>query len=447
MKKNDLIVLNITAMSSEGSGIGRYEGIAVFVPMTAIGDIAEVLILKVKSSCAFGKLVKIIAPSNERIENDCDAFLKCGGCVYRHISYSAECEIKQKKVEDAFLRIGGISLPSQPIEFLNKPERYRNKAQYPINEDCFCGFYANHSHRIIPHRDCYLQPEEFKAVSEIFSDFIKEKSLSIYNEETGRGLIRHLYIRKAEITGQIMVCIVINGGKLPNSNELVERLSNTLKESLKTVVLNINTEKTNVILGKKVVTLFGDGYIYDELCGIRVRLNALSFYQVNRSMAERLYQKVAEYAEAEGKTVLDLYCGAGTIGLSLARKAKKVIGVEIVPEAVRDAEFNAKLNEIDNARFICNDAASAAQKLKTEDEKPDVVILDPPRKGCSKELLHTVAEDFCPQRLVYVSCDPATLARDIKILGELGYDLKEYTPFDLFPRTHHVETVAYLNRR
>ncbi|MBR6743317.1 MAG: 23S rRNA (uracil(1939)-C(5))-methyltransferase RlmD [Clostridia bacterium] len=442
MEKNEIIVLTITAMSSEGSGIGRYDGMAVFVPMTAVGDTAEVLILKVKSNCAYGKLLRLITPSPDREENNCDVFSKCGGCVYRHISYSAECQIKQKKVEDAVYRIGGVYMPPQPICAPSKSERYRNKAQYPINEEGLCGFYAGHSHRIIPCEDCLLQPKEFAKISECFSASLRKRGLSIYNEQTGKGLIRHLYIRKAEATGQIMVCIVVNGDSLPFSEELVDSLKEILKDSLKTVVLNINKEKTNVILGKRLVAIFGDGYIYDELCGIKVRLSPLSFYQVNRSMAEKLYKKAAEYAEADGKTVLDLYCGAGAIGLSMAKKAKQIIGVEIIPDAVRDAEYNAELNQIKNARFICNDAANAASKLKEEGIKPDTVVLDPPRKGCSKELLITVAKDFCPERLVYVSCDPATLARDIKILSELGYELKEYTPFDLFPRTSHVETAA-----
>ncbi|MBO5908603.1 MAG: 23S rRNA (uracil(1939)-C(5))-methyltransferase RlmD, partial [Clostridia bacterium] len=296
MKKNDLIVLDITAMSSEGSGIGRYDGMAVFVPMTAVGDTAEVLILKVKSNCAYGKLLRLITPSPDREENACGTFSKCGGCVYRHISYSAECQIKQKKVEDAVYRIGGISIPPQPICAPSKSERYRNKAQYPINEDGLCGFYAGHSHRIIPCEDCLLQPKEFAKISECFSIFLRNKGLSIYNEQTGKGIIRHLYIRKAEATGQIMVCIVVNGDSLPFSEELVDNLKEILKDSLKTVVLNINKEKTNVILGKRLVAIFGDGYIYDELCGIKVRLSPLSFYQVNRSMAEKLYKKAAEYA-------------------------------------------------------------------------------------------------------------------------------------------------------
>ncbi len=444
MKKNEIIEIAITAMSSEGSGIGRYEGLAVFVPMTAIGDICKVKVLKVKSNCAFGKAEEIITPSPDRIAPDCPVFSKCGGCVYRHISYEAECKIKKQRVEDAVKRIGGVDMSAKELCF-GEDSRYRNKAQYPVAEDFTVGFYRNHSHDIIPSGDCALQPAVFKTASDIFTDFIRSKNLSVYNEETGRGLIRHLYLRLAHKTDELMVAVVINGNELPYSDGLVEELKTKIP-SLKTVVLNINKDKTNVILGKKCKTLYGDGHIFDILCGVKVRINPLSFYQVNRNMAERLYEKAREYAEPSGKRVLDLYCGAGTIGLSMAKEAKEIIGVEIIPEAVKDAEFNARNNEIENARFLCGDAAAAAVSLKNEGVKPDVVILDPPRKGCSEELLKTVSNDFAPERLVYVSCDPATLARDIKILSSLGYKLIEYTPFDLFPRTHHVETVALLVR-
>ncbi len=445
MKKNDLIELNITAMSSEGSGIGRYEGLAVFVPNTAVGDSCVVRILKVKSNCAFGKVESIITPSSDRKEIDCAAFPKCGGCVYRHISYEAEKRIKKQKVEDAVRRIGGASLAAETL-VAGEDCRYRNKAQYPVSKDYTVGFYRNHSHDIISSDDCALQPTLFRETTELFTQFISENNLSVYDEESGKGLIRHLYLRYAEVTDELMVAVVINGKELPNSGEFVSLLRENIGDRLKTVVLNINREKTNVILGEKCHTLFGEGHIFDILCGVRVRINPLSFYQVNRTMAEHLYEKAREYAAPEGKTVLDLYCGAGTIGLSMAKSAKSVIGVEIIPEAVKDAEFNAKNNGITNARFICSDAAKAALSLKNEGIKPDVVIVDPPRKGCSEELLATIANDFCPERLVYVSCDPATLARDIKILSPLGYELKEYTPFDLFPRTHHVETAALFLR-
>ncbi len=443
MTKNDIIKLDVTAMSSEGSGIGRYEGLAVFVPQAAIGDTLEVKILKVKSNCAFGKIERIISPSTDRIEPDCPVFSKCGGCVYRHISYASELKIKEQRVEDCVRRIGKLDMSPNKIVG-GEEQRYRNKAQYPVSDDFMVGFYANHSHRIIRSGDCRLQPEIFYDITELFCEFLKENNISVYNEEKGRGLVRHLYIRLAEKTGEIMVCVVINGESLPNSDMLISALREKIGVRLKTVVLNVNQAKTNVILGNKNKTLYGEGVIYDILCGVRVRINPLSFYQVNRKMAERLYDKAKEYAIPKDKVILDLYCGAGTIGLSMANEAKQIIGVEIIPEAVKDAEFNAEVNGISNARFVCADAAKAADSLKNEGISPDVVILDPPRKGCSEELIHTIAEDFAPERIVYVSCDPATLARDLSLFEALGYKLREYAPFDLFPRTAHVETVCSL---
>ena len=446
MKKNDIINLNIDAMSSLGSGIGRYEGLAVFVPLSAVGDTLKVKILKVKSNCAFGKIEEIIEPSKTRIESDCTVFSKCGGCVYRHISYNEELAIKQQSVEDAVKRIGKTNLSAMPIVSNNKTCGYRNKAQYPVAQDGSVGFFANHSHRIISSENCLLQPKEFARICEIFTFWVKTSGNTIYCEETGKGLIRHLYIRKGEVTGEIMVCLVINGEKVNAAQRLVDDLKAELGDALKTVVLNINKKKTNVILSEKCVNLYGDGYIYDILCGVKVRLNPLSFYQVNHDMAEQLYNKAAEYASCEGKTVLDLYCGAGTIGLSMANKAKNIIGVEIIPEAVEDAKFNAQNNNLANAQFICGDAKDAARTLADKNIKPDVVVVDPPRKGCSEELLCIIAKDFAPEKLVYVSCDPATLARDVNILSSLGYNLLEYTPFDLFPRTSHCECCALFGR-
>ncbi len=446
MQKNDIIDLNITAMSSEGSGIGRYEGLTVFVPMSAVGDELKVKILKVKSNCAYGKIEEIITPADNRVAPICDAFSKCGGCVYRHISYDEELRIKQQRVEDAIKRIGSVDLKSKPIISDKRTEGYRNKAQYPVSLDGRVGFFANHSHRIIPCDSCNLQPDEFDEISKLFTDWMCSTGNTAYNEETGKGLIRHLYIRKAVVTGQIMVCLVVSGDFVKGIEQFVSTLKDALKERLKTVVLNINKKQTNVILSDKCKNIYGDGYIYDILCGVKIRISPLSFYQVNHDMAELLYTKAKEYAQPKGKTVIDLYCGAGTIGLSMADGAKSIIGVEIIPEAIEDAKFNAANNNIKNAEFICGDAADAAKSLAKRKIKPDVVIVDPPRKGCSAELLDTIANSFSPETLVYVSCDPATLARDVKLLREQGYELKEYTPFDLFPRTSHVETVALLSR-
>ena len=444
MQKNDEIEIEITDMTDEGSGIGRYEGMAVFVPCTAVGDIARVLVLKVKKTYAYGKLLKLIDPSPDRAENDCPSFNRCGGCVYRHISYDAECRIKKTKVYEAVKRIGGVDLKPKELIGSDSPDRYRNKAQYPVAKDGALGFYAFHSHRIIPCGECALQPELFGKITSAVTDWIRENCISVYNEETHRGLLRHIYLRRAEKTGEIMAVAVINGESLPFADDFTERLLSVCGENLKSVQLNINRAKTNVILGDKCRVLYGGEYITDILCGVKVRLSPLSFYQVNRATAEKLYKKAAEYAEPEGKLILDLYCGAGTIGLSMAEKAERIIGVEIVPEAVEDAKFNAGLNGIENAEFICADAAEAAALLSGRGLKPEVVILDPPRKGCSAELITTVAEAFSPERVVYVSCDPATLARDIKLFTEKGYSLTEYTPVDMFPRTAHVECCAML---
>ncbi|MBE6750709.1 MAG: 23S rRNA (uracil(1939)-C(5))-methyltransferase RlmD [Ruminococcaceae bacterium] len=444
MKKNDEIILEITDITREGSGVGKYNDMVIFVPLTAIGDIARVKILKVKKSFCYGKAEEILTPSKDRITPDCDVFSKCGGCVYRHMAYSAECALKENQVYEVIKRIGKTDLKPNKIIGAEYTERYRNKAQFPISCDGKAGFYAFHSHRIIPCNNCLLQPEIFAAIVAVFEEWISDFGINIYDETAHTGLLRHIYIRLAEKTQEIMVTAVINGNSLPHSDQLVERLKNVCGSALKSVQLNINKTDTNVILGDKCKVLYGQEYITDILCGVRVRLSPLSFYQVNRTMAERLYEKAAEYAEPTNKTVLDLYCGAGTIGLSMAKRAKKIIGVEIVPEAVEDAKFNARLGSIQNAEFICADAADAAEKLAKSGISADVVIVDPPRKGCSEELIGTIAEKFSPERVVYVSCDPATLARDMEIFSHLGYTLKEYTPVDLFPRTAHVETVALL---
>lgn len=444
MKKNDIIELSIEAMSSEGSGIGRYNGLAVFVPLTAVGDKINAKIVKVKKNYAYGIVDEFLSFSEDRITADCDVFKRCGGCVYRHINYEAECKIKYDRVFDAVNRIGGNDLKPQPIISAENIMRYRNKAQYPVAENGECGFYATHSHRIISCDDCLLQPDEFKLATEFLKKFINQNGISVYNEQTNSGLIRHLYIRKAFATHELMAVLVINGKKLKNETEFTNGLLSVLGKNLKSVYLNINTKDTNVILGAECRLLYGREYITDTLCGVNFRISPLSFYQVNRVMAEKLYLKAAEYAKPKDKSVLDLYCGAGTIGLSVAKDAKSIIGVEIVPEAIEDAKINAEINNIQNARFICADAKEAARRLKEEKIKPDVVIVDPPRKGCDSEVINIIAKDFCPERVVYVSCDPATLARDLKIFDELGYKLKEYTPVDLFPRTSHVETVALL---
>lgn len=445
VNKNDEFNLKITGYTSEGGGVGKYEGQAIFVENTAVGDEILCHIIKAKKTYAIGKVIKIIKPAKVRIEPECEVFKMCGGCSFAHIKYDDELKSKEQKVKDAFERIGGLSPEFAPIIPSPETVRYRNKAQYPVKREngiLNIGFYAKKSHRVIDGGDCLLQPVEFTEIIEIFRKWINNNNITVYSETTNKGLLRHIYLRKAFATDEIMVCAVINGKTLPEAEQLLEQLKAI--NGFKTLVVNINRENTNVVLGNECYSVYGDGYITDILCGVKIKISPLSFYQVNRNGAERLYTKAAEYASLTGdEDILDLYCGTGTIGLSMADKVKSVIGVEIIPEAIEDARVNAELNNIKNARFICGDASEAAEKLKNEGITPQVIILDPPRKGCAEELLKTVAQ-IHPQKIVYVSCDPATLARDCARLLNLGYEVKEVTPVDMFPRTNHVESVALL---
>ena len=450
MKKNDLIPLTITSATAEGSGVGRTaDGMAVFVPLSAIGDELTVRVLKVKKTYAFGKIEDILTPSPARITPDCACFSQCGGCAWRHITYAEECRVKQQRVRDAVERVGGIQTVFRPMIACERTDRYRNKAQFPVGKDrdgkTQIGFYAFHSHRIIDCADCALQPEQFADVIRVTRDFVNTYDVSVYDESTGKGSLRHLYIRHAEVTDELMVCYVVNGGGLKHEDVLLQALRSQLP-NLKTVIFNSNREKTNVVLGSKNRVAFGDGFIEDVLCGKIFRISPFSFWQVNRAQAEKLYAKAREYAALTGREhVLDLYCGTGTIGLTMADSCASLIGVEIIADAVRDAEQNALRNGVKNARFLCADAPAAAEQLRQEGIAPDVVILDPPRKGCGEALVKTVAK-MSPSRVVYVSCDPATLARDLKYFAENGYQTAEVTPCDMFSRHAHVESVALLRR-
>ncbi len=449
MKKNDILAVTVDGMTAEGSGVAHPDGFAVFIKGAAVGDRVKTRIIKVNKKYAIGRIEEIVARSPDRCDNDCAAFPSCGGCAFRHISYEAECRIKRKRVQDAMTRIGGIDIAVSDIIAADDIDGYRNKAQYAVGGDkngVAIGFFAERSHRIVDCRSCRLQPSEFSEIIGLFEAFVEEKGISLYDETTGKGILRNIYIRRAEMTDEIMVCAVINADELPYSERLVELFKNALGDRLKTVVVNVNKEKTNVVLGQKCHAVYGDGYITDVLCGVKVRLNALSFYQVNRRMAERLYSIAGDLAECDEKVLLDLYCGAGTIGLSMAVRAKEVIGAEIIPQAVEDARFNAKQNGIDNARFFCGDAYQTARRLKEEGLRPQVVVVDPPRKGLEEGLPRFIADEFSPERVVYVSCDPATLARDCAAFEESGYTVSEVVPVDMFPRTHHVETVALLCR-
>lgn len=450
IKKNDIIELEITDISGQGSGIGRYDGMAVFVPLTAVGDKINARILKVKKNYAFAKIENIITPSESRIDSDCECFSKCGGCVFRHLSYDEELKIKQKRVSDALERIGKISdFKMNDIIGCESPNNYRNKSQIPFgkdkNGDVVMGFYGNHSHRIVGTGECMLHPTEFDDIVQIVKKWVTKYRIDVYNEFTHNGLLRHLYIRHARNTNELMVCLVINGNSVPHIEELIALLTD-YSENIKSIVLNINKEKTNVILGKKCKTVYGSDFITDILCGLRFNISPLSFYQVNRNQAERLYTIAAEYAALTGdEFLIDLYCGTGTIGLSMAKKAKKVLGVEIIPQAIENAKENTIMNGIENAEFICSDASAAAEKLTKDNTLPDVVIVDPPRKGCDSSVIDSICK-MSPKRVVYVSCDPETLARDLQIFEEKNYKVIKVTPVDMFPRTQHVETVVLMSR-
>lgn len=452
MNKNDIIRLEITDMTADGSGVGKTEKEVVFVPDTAIGDICDVRILKVKKNLCYGKIENIIEESKDRVDSVCKVSSRCGGCVYRHISYEAELKVKRKKVFDAVTRIGkvdGSKVKEIIGAFENQTDRYRNKAQIPVglnkNGEVEMGFYSRHSHRIAPCDDCLLSPLIFTQISETFKEFVTKYPHLIYNEEKHSGKIRHLYLRIGEKTGEVMVCVVVNGRNFSHQDELFNSITEKHSE-VKSIVINVNKAKTNVILGDENIVAFGKDSISDILCGLSFELSPLAFYQVNRTQAERLYEKAREYAQLNGDDVLiDLYCGTGTIGLSMAKDCKKLIGVEIIDKAIENAKKNAENNGIKNARFICGDATEAAEKLKKEGIIPDVIVVDPPRKGLTPELINTIVE-MMPKRVVYVSCDPATLGRDLKQFEDMKYSVKEITPIDLFPRTSHCESVALIEK-
>lgn len=449
VRKNDIVELDITAMSSDGSGIGRLGDLVVFVPNTAVGDVARVRIVKVLKSYAFGRVEQIITESGERIKNDCPVFEKCGGCAYRHLSYEAETRCKAQQVFHNVKTIGKTDFEAGDIICdYDKTQRYRNKGQYPvgINEkgEIIFGFYAPRSHRIIPVEDCALQPEIFSEILCEIKSFLTQKKLSVYNETTKKGLFRHIYLRQGSVSGEIMVCLVVNGETFTDKNELCDRLTCRFSQ-IKSIVLNVNKTENNVILGEKCITLWGSDTISDTMCGLSVKLSPLSFYQVNHDMAERVYGLAAELAAPEkNETLLDLYCGAGLIGLSIADNVDKVVGIEVIPEAIENAKQNAKNNNINNAEFFCGDASLIA-KLLEEGYRFDIAVVDPPRKGCSAEVLDALA-DSGAKRIVYVSCNSATLARDINILSQNGYSVKKVIPADLFPRTVHCESVCLLVR-
>lgn len=450
VKKGDIFKTEITDINNLGAGIGHApDGRVIFIKGAVTKDIALCEIIKVNSSFLVGRLTEIESPSPYREDGFCDAPLSCGGCVYRHVSYSHERELKRGTVKAAFMKAGLPEVEVLPVRSTERTCGYRNKAQYPVaktKSGVRAGFFAPKTHSIVPAEDCSLQNAAFSPIVKAVCRFADTHTISVYDEESGRGLLRHIYLRVGEKTGEIMLCLVINGDVLPHSDKFVKEMRESFPEIVG-ILLSVNKKNTNVVLGDRYVTLFGRDYIEDELCGLRFRVSADSFYQVNRDGAEMLYTLAGELADLRGGEVLmDLYCGTGTIGLSMAKKAGKLIGIEVVSAAVECARENAKRNGVANAEFFCADAGDRETILKAAGGvRPDVVVIDPPRKGSTKALVECLASLDVP-RVVYVSCDPNTLARDCVWFKEAGYTIGEVTPVDMFPRTGHVESVVCLTK-
>ncbi len=451
LEKNKVYDAEITGLTSEGSGVCRVHEMAVFVPGTAVGDVIRVKIVKVLSRYAFGIVDEILTPSPDRCEErekSCGIHKRCGGCVFRHISYAAECRAKNDIVRDAFTRIGGLDPEFDEFICADKPDRYRNKVQLPaaeIDGKKVFGFYAPRSHRVVPVEKCMLHPKLFDDVIQFISHHVQLEAVSIYDERTGKGLLRHIYIRQGYHTGEVMVCFVLSDKKdmsMPNLSNLIRSLSDSFKE-IRSIVININPQNTNVILGEECLTFFGSDTIADIMCGNEIEISPLSFYQINTPQAEKLYRKALEYAAPQPDDVLaDLYCGAGTIGLSMAHMVKTLVGIEIVPEAVENARRNARRNGISNARFYCGDAGEIFGKLNIS---PDIIIVDPPRKGCSGNTLDNIISSS-PRKIIMISCNPSTAARDASILSKNGFSVDRVCGADFFPGTRHVECVVLMSR-
>lgn len=448
--KNEVYTVTIEDVGTGGEGIAKIDGYTLFVKDAVRGDVCEVKITKAHPKFAYTKLMKVITPSPYRVEPVCPVSKRCGGCKVMAADYSEQLRFKENKVKNNIEKIGKVTeFELNPIIGMDNPYHYRNKAQFPIgineNGELVSGFYAGRTHVIIENDKCYLGVEDNEKILGIIKSFMAEKNIAPYDEVTRKGLIRYVMIRKAFVTGEIMVCIIINGNKIPDQLELVQRLSEV--EGMTSISLSINLCNTNVIMGKVIENIYGRKYIVDYIDDIKFNISPKSFFQVNPLQTEKLYATALEYAGLTGnETVWDLYCGIGTISLFLARSAKKVYGVEIVSDAIRDARNNAKINGIDNVEFFVGKSEEILPEYyKTHGGYADVIVVDPPRKGCDTALLDTVVQ-MGPQKLVYVSCDSATLARDIKYMTEHGYELKKVQPVDMFPMTEHVETIVALHR-
>ena len=444
LKEGRIYPAVIDGYASGGEGVARIEGMAVFVKGALRGERADVFIEHVGHSAAWGRAERLLEPSPTRVEPDCPYYGICGGCQFRHMAYAEELDAKRRRVEDALRRIGGADILVPVIHGAENTLRYRNKVQFPAADGAI-GYYAGRTHRVVDVGDCLLQPEVDTACRAAVKGWMERFHIPAYDEKTGKGLVRHLFLR-TNARDEVLCCIVANGERLPHEDGLVEALRGAAK-GLSGVVLSVNRKKTNVILGAEFRTLWGRDWLEEELCGHTFRLSVPSFFQVNRAQTEILYRRALDFAALTGtEAVVELYCGIGTISLTLAERAKQVIGVEVVPQAVADAEENARRNGLEHkARFACGDASQLAVRLEQEGVRPDVVVVDPPRKGLAPEVVDAIAR-MAPDRVVYVSCDPATLARDVKRFAPLGYAPARAEAVDLFPRTAHVETVCLLTR-
>lgn len=450
IKKDSVIELDITDLNNLGNGVGRLDGKVVFVRGAVSGDKVRAKIIKVNKSFAVARLEEIIKPSCDREDGFCDMPLSCGGCVYRHIRYDRELELKHNYVKNAFVKAGMPDAVILPVLSAGRERGYRNKGQYPLTRikgRTVAGFYASKTHNVVPAEDCAIQNPAFSPILRTVCEFADEAGWSVYNEETQSGLLRHIYLRVGERTGEIMLCLVVNGYELHGTEKFVKRITERF-DNVVSIMLNFNREDTNVVLGDEYKALYGKNGIEDELCGLRFFISPASFYQVNRDGAELLYNKARELAAINGgELIADLYCGTGTIGLSMAKNAKRLVGVEIVESAVECARENAKRNGIDNAEFICADASDKDALLSALGGSiPDVVMIDPPRKGSTERLIDTLTE-LKVERIVYISCSPDTLARDAKLFIERSYEMSSVQPVDMFPRSGHVETVVCFKRQ
>ena len=462
MNKNDIVTVEITDIGVSGEGIGHVDGYTLFIKDAVIGDVVEAKVMKAKKNYGYARLMKVITPSEYRVEPKCAFARRCGGCQIQEMSYDRQLVFKDQKIRGNLERIGGftkdqIDTVMQPVVGMEHPFGYRNKAQFPFGTDKegnpITGFYAGRTHDIIANTDCALGVEQNKEILEIILQYMRENKIKSYDEKTGKGLIRHALIRYGFKTKEIMVCLVVNGKKLPKAERLIEKLIQI--EGMTSITISPNTRRDNVIMGNSYEILWGQGYITDYIGNVKYQISPLSFYQVNPVQTEKLYGLALEYADLKGdETVWDLYCGIGTISLFLAQKAKQVYGVEIVPQAINDAKENAKINAIDNAEFFVGKAEEVLPEYYAEYEREhngetahaDVIVVDPPRKGCDETLLETIVK-MQPEKVVYVSCDSATLARDLKYLCANGYEIRMCRGVDQFPQSVHVETVVLLSQQ